>query len=166
MRGSIRKKERILSEGDTLALIQAAEHGVLATVNAAGQPCTTALNHVYLDGALYFHCGPEGEKLTNIVGNPQVSYFIIGVADVVYEQFTTAFSSVVVHGRMQIVEDPDEKLWALTALVDRFSNEVIPKQVKHDFIADGVKCVIILKLVPEHITGKARLSRKRPCLVY
>lgn len=166
MRGKIRNEIRTLSDEDALALIREAEHGVLATVNAAGQPCTTALNHVYLDGALYFHSGPKGEKLDNIAVNPEVSYFIIGLADVIYEQFTTAFSSVVVNGVIEVVADPDEKLRALTALVDRFSNEVVPEQAKQNFIADGVNCVEMLKLTPEHITGKARLSRKRPCLVY
>ena len=166
MRGVIRNKERILSDEDTRKLIESTEHGVLATVNALGQPCTTALNHVFLDGALYFHSGPEGEKLDNIRANPQVSYFIVDVAEVLYDQFTTAFSSVVANGAIQFVDDPEEKLRALTALVNRFSNEIIPAQVKTDFIADGVNCVVMLKLVPEQLTGKARLSRKRPCLNY
>lgn len=166
MRGEIRKKERILSAEDTLNLIKNAEYGVLATINAKGQPCTTALNHVFVDGVFYFHCGLQGERLDNIALNPQVSLFIVGVADVEYDQFTTAFSSAVIHGAIQRVEDPDEKLRALTALVGRYSSEVIPEQVKKDFITAGVNGVTILKLVPEHITGKGRLSRKRPCLVY
>ena len=166
MRGVIRNKERTLSDEEALALVQAAEHGVLATVNEVGQPCTVALNHIYQDGVLYFHTGLTGEKLDNIVVNPQVSYFIVGVADVIFDQFTTAFSSAVVNGTMEVIEDFDERLMALTELVNRFSNDEIPDKVKHDFIEDGVKCVKILKLTPEHITGKARLSRKRPCLVY
>ena len=166
MRGIIRNKERILSDEDTLKLIESTEHGILATVNPQGQPCTTALNHVYLDGALYFHSGPDGEKLDNIRQNPEVSYFIVDVAEVLYDQFTTAFSSAVVNGVIKFVDEPEEKLRALTALVDRFSNEIIPAQIKTDFIADGVNCVVMLKLVPEHMCGKARLSRKRPCLSY
>jgi len=166
MRGEIRKKERILSLEDTLALITKAEYGVLATVNPEGQPCTTALNHVYTDGVFYFHCGLKGERLDNIALNSQVSFFIVGTADVIYDQFTTAFSSAAIHGTIQRVEDPDEKLQALTALVERFSSEVIPEKVKQEFIAAGVHGVTILKLVPEHVTGKGRLSLKRPCLVY
>ena len=166
MRGVIRNEIRILSEEDTLALLQEAEHGVLATVNQKGQPCTTALNHIYVDGVLYFHSGPRGEKLDNIRANTEVSYFITGIADVIYDQFTTAFSSVVVNGVMQVIDDPEEKLIALTSLVDRFSSEIIPKDVIYDFIAKGVDCVEMLRLTPEHITGKARLTRKRPCLVY
>jgi len=166
MRGVIRNEERIMSDEDCRTLLESAEHGVLATINAQGQPCTTALNHVFHEGTLYFHSGPQGEKLDNIRANPQVSYFVVGVADVVYEQFTTAYSSVVVNGTMEFIEDPDEKLRALTALVNRFSNEIIPPKVKTDFIEDGVNCVLMLKLNAQQITGKARLSRKRPCLSY
>jgi len=166
MRGVIRNETRILSEEDTLALLCEAEHGVLATINQKGQPCTTALNHVYVNGFIYFHSGPEGEKLENIRANPEVSYFVTGVAEVLYDQFTTAFSSAVVNGRMQVVADPEEKLMALRALVGRYSSEIIPKDVVRDFIANGVDCIEMLRLTPEHITGKARLTRKRPCLVY
>jgi len=166
MRGEIRNKLRVISQEETIALIRENEHGVLATINHEGKPCTVALNHVYVDGVLYFHSGLEGEMLDNIAGNPEVSYMIIGVADVIYEQFTTAFSSVVVHGQMHVVEDEEEKLSALTALVARYSNDVIPAKVITDFITNGVKCVTMLRLTPEFITGKARLTRKRPCLEY
>ena len=166
MRGEIRNKIRAISEEDAVALIRENEYGVLATVNEEGKPCTVAMNHVYVDGVLYFHSGMEGETLTNIASNPEVSYIIVGVADVIYDQFTTAFSSVVVHGQMHVVSDPEEKLMALTALVDRYSSDVIPPQVVTDFIANGVHCVTMLRLTPEFLTGKARLTRKRPCLEY
>jgi len=166
MRGEIRNKIRVISEEDAIALIREYEHGVLATINAEGKPCTVALNHVFVDGVFYFHSGLEGEMLTNIKQNPEVSYMIVGVADVIYEQFTTAFSSVVAHGQMHVVADPDEKLKALTALVGRYSSDVIPEKVVSDFIANGVNCVSMLRLTPEFITGKARLTRKRPCLEY
>ena len=80
MWGEIRNKQRVLAHEDALALMQAAQHGVLATVSEAGQPSTTALNHVYHDGVLYFHSGLTGEKLDNIRKNPEVSYFITGKA--------------------------------------------------------------------------------------
>jgi nitroimidazol reductase NimA-like FMN-containing flavoprotein (pyridoxamine 5'-phosphate oxidase superfamily) len=167
MRGEIRRKERKITHQEALEIIRAAEHGVLATVNAKNQPCTVCLNHLLADnGTLYFHSGPAGEKLDNIRNNPEVSYFVTGVSDVIYDQFTTAYSSAVVNGMASIVEDPDEKLEALTALVRRYSSDAIPADVVTKFINDGVGYVTIFKLEPAQITGKARLSRKRPCLAY
>jgi nitroimidazol reductase NimA-like FMN-containing flavoprotein (pyridoxamine 5'-phosphate oxidase superfamily) len=167
MRGTVRRDNRALSEADALQLIREAEYGVLATVDAEGRPSTTALGHVMLDdGCLYFHTGPEGEKLDNIRANPQVSFFVTAVADVIYEQFTMAFSSAVVHGRMEILTDDGERRRVLALLVERFSDGTVPAYVVDNFIEDSLGVVTVLKLTPEHITGKARLSRRRPCLRY
>ncbi|MDR3307924.1 MAG: pyridoxamine 5'-phosphate oxidase family protein [Coriobacteriales bacterium] len=167
MRGVVRRESRALSQEKAYEIIRETEHGVLATVDEQGRPATAALNHVLLeDGNLYFHTGTEGEKLDNIRANPQVSYFVTQTADVIYEQFTTAFSSAVVHGEMTVVEDEGERLRILTALVDRFSDGSLPAEVVTDFIAVGLATVAILRLTPTHITGKARLSRKRACLNY
>jgi len=41
------------------------------TVNAAGKPCTAALNHVMVDDrTLVFHGALRGEKIENIKKNP------------------------------------------------------------------------------------------------
>jgi nitroimidazol reductase NimA-like FMN-containing flavoprotein (pyridoxamine 5'-phosphate oxidase superfamily) len=164
MRGEVRNATRALSHAEALDILKAAEHGVLATVDAKGRPATVGMNHVWINGALYFHSGLEGEKIENIRHNPEVSYFVIGEAEVVYEQFIAVFASVAVHGRMVEVDEPTEKLAALTALVQRFANDQVPEQPMRDFIAIGVKNVVMLRLTPEHLTGKARRLRRRPCL--
>ena len=167
MRGHIRRESRALSTEKALDIIRTAECGVLATINAQNQPCTVSLNHVLIgDNTLYFHCGPEGEKLDNIRNNPEVSYFVTGESEVIYEQFTTSFSSAVIHGKAVIVDDAAEKLMALTALVDRFSDDSIPSDVVTKFINDGVDVVTIFKIEAEFITGKARPTKTRPCLSY
>ena len=165
MRGVVRREVRALSQEEALQIIKDAEYGVLATVSEEGLPSTTALNHVMLDdGCLYFHTGAEGEKLSNIKTNPQVSFFVTGIADVVYEQFTTAFSSAVVQGTMEVIEGDDAKVAALHTIAARFSDGTVPEQVIDDFIKTSLYHVTVLKLTPEFITGKARLARKRDCL--
>lgn len=165
MRGAVRREARALLEEEALHIIKNAENGVLATVNEEGFPCTTALNHtLFDDGCIYFHSGAEGEKIDNIKAHPQVSFFVTQTADVVYEQFTTAFSSAVVHGTITFVEDGALKTSALQKIVERFSDGSVTQEVVDDFIAKSMPHVLVLKLVPEHITGKARLSRTRACL--
>jgi len=165
MRGVVRRESRALPLDEALQIIREAEYGVLATVDSVSRPCTTALNHTFFDdGCLYFHSGIEGEKLDNIHANPQVSFFITHIAEVIFEQFTTAFSSVVVHGSMGFVEDEEEKRAALHKIVDRFSDGSVPQQVVDEFIETSMPNVFVLKLTPDHITGKARLTRRRTCL--
>ena len=165
MRGVVRREARALSVEEALQIIRNAEYGVLATVNKEGLPSTTALSHVlFEDGCLYFHTGTEGEKVNNIRENPNVSFFVTAVADVVYEQFTAAFSSAVVHGTIEIIEDDEVRLAALQKIAARFHDGTVPEQVVHGFIETSMPHVLVLKLTPEHITGKARLNRRRPCL--
>ena len=165
MRGVVRRESRALPLKDALQIIKEAECGVLATVDSEGYPCTAALNHTFFDdGCLYFHSGVEGEKVDNIRVHPQVSFFITHIAEVIFEQFTTAYSSVVVHGNMSFVEDIDEKRVILHKIVDRFSDGTVPQPVIDEFIETSLPNVLVLKLTPEHITGKARLTRVRPCL--
>jgi nitroimidazol reductase NimA-like FMN-containing flavoprotein (pyridoxamine 5'-phosphate oxidase superfamily) len=165
MRGEVRRKELELSKEEALELVRTAEHGVLATVNAQGHPSTVSLNHLLVgEDTLYFHCGLEGEKIDNIKGNPNVSFFVTGTADVVYEQFITAYSSAVVNGIATIVTDEHERRQALAALVARFSAATVPQEPVEQFIDTGLQFVAIIKLEIQSITGKARLKRTRPCL--
>ncbi|MDR2035296.1 MAG: pyridoxamine 5'-phosphate oxidase family protein [Coriobacteriales bacterium] len=165
MRGVVRREARALSAEEASKIIAAAEYGVLATVNKEGQPSTTALNHVlFEDGCLYFHTGIEGEKLDNIQENPQVSFFVVGVADVVYEQFIMSFSSAVVHGTLAVVEGQEEKIAILHKIAARFSDGTVAREIVDDFIKTTLPHVNVLKLTPEHITGKARITKKRDCL--
>jgi nitroimidazol reductase NimA-like FMN-containing flavoprotein (pyridoxamine 5'-phosphate oxidase superfamily) len=166
MRGEVRAKKLVLSEEETLRIIGDADYGVLATVSAGGIPSAVALNHVLIDDVLYFHCGHEGEKLVNIRANPQVSFFIVGEAEVIYDQFREIYSSAVVQGTMEVVTDDDERLSAMEAIVHRFSNHIVPRQVADDYTRQHLDTVEVLKLIPQVITGKARLQRKRPGLDY
>ena len=165
MRGVVRREARALARDEALHVIREAEYGVLATIDNEGRPSTVALNHtLFDDGCVYFHCGTEGEKLDNIRTNPQVSFFVTETAEVVFEQFTTAYTSAVVHGTISFVEDSEEKQNILKIIVDRFSDGSITQAVVEEFIETSLPHVCVLKLTPEHITGKARLSRKRTCL--
>jgi nitroimidazol reductase NimA-like FMN-containing flavoprotein (pyridoxamine 5'-phosphate oxidase superfamily) len=166
MRGEVRAKNLALDETETLRIIRDADYGVLATVSEEGIPSAVALNHVLIDDVLYFHCGHEGEKLTNIRANSQVSFFVVGDAEVVYDQFREIYSSAVIQGVMEIVADDDERLRAMKAIVYRFSNHFVPRHVADQYTEQHLDTIEVLKLTPQVITGKARLQRKRPGLEY
>jgi hypothetical protein len=67
---------------------------------------------------------------------------------------------------MEIVADHDERLSAMKAMVYRFSNHIVPRDVADTYTEDRLDTVEILKLTPQIITGKSRLQRKRPGLEY
>ena len=48
--------------------------GRMATIGRDGYPYITPVNFVDLDGNIYFHCAPSGEKLDNLKQNPRVCF--------------------------------------------------------------------------------------------
>ena len=53
------------------------------------------MNFVYEDGKIYFHGAKEGHKIDAIKNNPKVSMSIIDQEDVIEEELTTYFRSVI-----------------------------------------------------------------------
>jgi hypothetical protein len=60
MQYKLRRKDRVLSETDTRALLERGEYGVLSLCCAAGEPYGLPLSYCVLDTAIYFHCTLEG----------------------------------------------------------------------------------------------------------
>ncbi len=60
------------------------------------------MNFVYEDGKIYFHGAKEGHKIDAIKNNPKVSMSIIDQEDVIEEELTTYFRSVILFGKLQV----------------------------------------------------------------
>ena len=157
MRGVVSREGAALSETESLAILGGADYGVLATVNALGQPSVIALNHVMLDRrTLVFHCKLEGEKIDNIRQNPAVSFFVLGQEQVHPAAFETSYTSVVAHGSARLVTDEAERRQSLEALVARFVGDFVPEAKKADCVEKGAPVTAIIKMTIEHLTGKTR----------
>lgn len=146
--------KRWLTEDEALDLLAKAEWGRLATAGPDG-PYITPLHHV-LDGrTLYFHCGPKGQKLTNLKHDPRVCYEVSELLGITPGpsacQFSTRYFSVQVFGRAHLVQEPEEKLRALTLLVDRFRGAAELPPVA----PEKTRITAILALEIERLSAKA-----------
>ena len=92
----MRRKKQALSPAACDAILQAGTSGVLALAGADGQPYAVPLSYVYHEGKIYFHCAKAGHKLDLLDQNPKVSFCVIGQDQVVPEQYTTYYRSVIV----------------------------------------------------------------------
>jgi nitroimidazol reductase NimA-like FMN-containing flavoprotein (pyridoxamine 5'-phosphate oxidase superfamily) len=165
MRGEVRNKRLEIPTSDAIDIIRSTEYGVLATVGPDGRPSTSALNHLLVgEDTLYFHTGKMGEKLDNISTNPYGSFFVTGYHDVVYDQFTSSYSSAVAQGKVSVVTDDTERRRALTALVRRYTSHTLSEEAMLEYIEEGLKRVNLLRMDIDMLTGKARHTRSRPGL--
>lgn len=121
MQRPMRRKDREVSREEAEKILARAEVGVLSVLSG-GEPYGVPLSYVALDGAVYFHCAPEGRKLDALRENPAVSFCAVAKADAVYANgdFTTRYESVIAEGRAEIVSDSDEALRAVIALCEKY----------------------------------------------
>ena len=73
--------------------------GVLAVVGDDGYPYAVPLNYIYLNNKIYFHSAKEGHKVDAIAINNKVSFCVVAKDDVVPEELTTYFKSVIIFGK-------------------------------------------------------------------
>jgi nitroimidazol reductase NimA-like FMN-containing flavoprotein (pyridoxamine 5'-phosphate oxidase superfamily) len=61
-----RKHSEITDSREIQRILSSTNIGRLATNGGDGYPYITPVNFVSLEGNIYFHCAPKGEKLDNI----------------------------------------------------------------------------------------------------
>jgi nitroimidazol reductase NimA-like FMN-containing flavoprotein (pyridoxamine 5'-phosphate oxidase superfamily) len=122
--------------------------------SGGGWPYGVPLNHVVVDGRIYVHCAQVGHKLENLAFESKVSFCAVAHAEVLPAELATNFESAVVFGRGILVSEERERRKALGALSARFAPHHPAEgaeAMRKDFDRTAV-----LRITPEHVTGKAR----------
>jgi len=147
----MRRYKQQIPEDECINLLKREKRGVLAVLGDDDYPYTVAMNHVYLDGKLYFHCAREGHKIDAIEKCDKVSYCVMDEGVKIDDNWWYTFKNVVVFGRMSKVTDDKLIETVLYRLGDTFN-------VTEEFMDEEMKLfrdsVLILELDIEHISGK------------
>lgn len=150
-----RKMRRFKQELRKAECIEVLEHevrGVLSVLGTDGYPYGVMMNHWYNpeDGKLYFHGAKEGHKIDAVRANDKVSFVVHDSGYRKDDEWALNIRSVVVFGRMRVVEEREKAKMICTNLCRKFTDDeaYIDDELTH---LDRVMC---LELVPEHITGK------------
>ena len=127
--------------------------GVLSVIGDEGYPYGIPMDHWYseADGKLYFHCAKEGHKLDAIRACDKVSYCVMEKGFRKEGEWALNIRSVIVFGRMKIVEDEKKRIEIGTNLCRKFSDD--EEYIEHE-VKNALPRALCLELTPEHITGK------------
>lgn len=149
----MRRKNRQLSDEETMEILQKGEYGVLATVGEI-YPYAVPVNYVVVNNNIYIHgtC-EESHKAKNMENNPHVCFNVVGDTKVLPSQFAQKYESVVVFGKAELVNG-DEKLIALKEFINKYSSEYKESGMKYIQVAKDK--VNIYKISIDKMTGKAR----------
>ena len=144
------ESERILRDG---------RYVVMAVAGDDDYPYSVPVNYVYTGKNIYLHSAMSGHKVDSLMRNPKCSLCIVDKDDVVPEEFTSYFRSVIVFGKADFVEDVNDKVSALQLLCAKYSPGINPDAE----IAKLLKTVCVIRIDVERISGKEaiELTRKR-----
>jgi nitroimidazol reductase NimA-like FMN-containing flavoprotein (pyridoxamine 5'-phosphate oxidase superfamily) len=145
----MRRSDKEMSEEMTLDLLLRGEDGVLGTIGDNGYPYTVVVNYVYLNNKIYFHCAKTGYKIDNIKNNNKVSFTVYDNVEVVGDELTTKYQSLIVFGRAKVIEATKE---VLLALINKYAEIDENKALK--MIEKEISITSIVEIEIDHVTGK------------
>lgn len=147
------RRKQALSRETCVELLKTETRGVLSVIGDGGYPYGTPMNHYYCeeDGCIYFHCGRRGHRLDALRGCDRVSFCVYDQGYRREGEWALNVRSVVVFGRMEIIDDPDEVVRLVTPLCHKFTDD--EDYIRRE-LTQSTKATLLLKLIPEHICGK------------
>lgn len=156
---TMRRKKQILAPEECVEILNRETSGVLSVIGDAGYPYAVPLSYAYSDSKIYFHSANSGHKIDAIAQNDKASFCIISQDKVIPQEYTTYFRSVIIFGKVRVLEDATEKRKALEALLDKYSPDY--KQGGLTEIDRLFKQTSAVELSIEHMTGKESIELVR-----
>lgn len=163
----MKQKKYEIAKKDTIeAILNRCRVGRLGTVGMDGYPYIVPVNYVYFQNSIYFHCARQGEKLDNIRRFNAVCFEVdipLAYIDTAFApeasvcQVSQLYQCVIVRGRAELIEDIDEKISALNALMARHENQADFSSINSDTKAVGLCEVVAVRV--ERLSAKANLTQ-------
>lgn len=151
---SMRRKDRETSLANAIDILKSSNKGVLATISVDnGYPYVVTVNHIYINGYIYFHSANKGHKIDNINFNNKVSFTATAYSKIIPKNYSTKYKSSIVFGRAYTVKDDEEKKLVLTEIAKRFTGDFFSNAPTE--IAKNINRTTIVRIEIEDIKGKS-----------
>ena len=145
-----------MPEQNARLLLREATHAVLCMENISGGGYGIPINFAWDENdSIYFHCAATGHKLRCLQNNPRVSLVVLKEPGVLGEQFSMAYESVIVQGKVGIVMQTEEKRKALTLLIQRITPQHIERG--EQYIDRAIDATTVLRLTLSEWCGKSHI---------
>ena len=172
----MRRKDREMDREFGIEVIDKSKYGVLSMIAEGNEPYGLPLSIVRDGEYLYFHSAMDGRKVKTLVKNPNVSVVFVGeiripenyteeelreiaedrskAALLISKVFTTEYESAVVKGRVELVEDEQEKIRAMRLICEKHTPT---KMGYFDMaIGAGLKRANVYRIKMEEIKAKRK----------
>ncbi|MNO46884.1 Pyridoxamine 5'-phosphate oxidase [compost metagenome] len=165
-----RKEFNVEDQQEIEQFLNEMSFGFLGTVGEDGWSRVTPLNFVYDGKHFYFHGSLAGEKMKHLAHDSRVSFTVAKEYAIIPSYFTDPvlacpasafFKSVMVKGRVEKVEDLDEKASVLSLFMEKLQPEggYRPIMADDSKYKGQLKAVSLCRIVPESLTAKFKFGQ-------
>ncbi len=158
----MRRQDRALNRPETEEILVNGRFGVLSMNGGDGYAYGVPLSYVYLENIIYLHCALEGKKLTQIRQDNKVSFCVVEEAEPLPTEFSMKYKSAMVFGKVFEVDNDEEKLKSLIALVEKYyrgDQEHIDRGKEK--AAHSLFKTAVLRIDIDYMTGKVRREKAK-----
>lgn len=157
-----RSEKEIKDKAVIIDVLHRCHIGRLGTIGKDGYPMVKPLNFAYYDDKIYFHTAKEGEKIEDMKRESRVCFEVdLPIAYVKAKnnpcEADYLYRSVIIKGGAKIIEDMDEKLFALKCLMEKHQ----PGGGYGDYTEEKLNKVGIVRIDIEEMRGKEDLGDER-----
>ena len=152
----MRRKKQIMSEADSIAVLERNTAGVLAVAGDDDYAYAVPLSYVYCDGRIYFHTAKAGHKVEAMKQQEKVSFCVIDEDKIVPKEYTTYFRSVIAFGKAKFLAG-DEKMEAVLKLCRKYCPEETDEDIKKE-IGGSYDNMEMVEISIDHLSGKEAIE--------
>ena len=149
----MRRKDKEITDPDAIASVIRRSTVCRLGMTDGDQPYVIPMSFGYKDGAVYFHCAPEGRKIDILRKNPRVC--VEFDVDCRLKTGDSAckwgfyFQSAIAFGVAAIIEDSTQKRAALDIIMGQYSSEAFT------YPESAVDKIVVIRVTVTELTGKA-----------
>ena len=147
-------KREALDEASVKEILEKGTSGVLALQGEDGYPYAVPMSYFY-DGKdkIYFHGAKKGYKMDMVKQCDKASFCVIGKDQVVPEEYTSYFKSVIAFGRVRVMDDEKE----IRSMIEKLADKYYPagtEEERNAMIDSEWNILGMVEFTIEHISGK------------
>ena len=152
-------------------IIDTCQYGTLALCKD-DIPYSVPMNFTYHNEIFYFHGSKKGKKIDFINDNQNASFSLVEDISFIPSYFSSKdelscpathfFKSLSILGKIQIINEYQEKVDALESLMQKLQPEGKYKDMNLEVYQKMIDATCVFKLVPSEIKGKIKLGQHLP----
>ncbi len=149
----MRRKDKEITDSDAVASVIRKSTMCRLAMSDDGQPYVIPMSFGFQDGAVYFHCAPEGRKIDILRKNPRVCIEFdvdcrLKTGDAACK-WGFQFQSAIAFGVAAFIEDAAGKRAALDIIMRQYSGETFT------YPDSAIDKIVVIRVAVTELTGKA-----------